>query len=64
MTALQADDRSVLRRLLGEKELHGAITEVARVLRVEGDRIGAAKFVAEFLVDDRDFQADLLEVSG
>ena len=43
------------------KELHRAISQVARVFRIERDWIGAAKFVTEFLVDNGDFQTQRLE---
>src|SRR5256885_570909 len=51
-TLAGADERAVaVLRPLGEQVLHGTIAEVARVLDVKWDRLGAAQLVAEVLVD-------------
>ena len=39
----------------------GAVAEVARVLHVEGDRVGAAQLVADVLGDDRGLDVELGE---
>ena len=44
-----------------EQVLGRAVAEVARVLHVEGDRVGAAQLVADVLGHDRGLDAELLE---
>ena len=56
VAALHRDHRRVAAR---EQELGRAVAEVARVLHVERDRVGAAQLVADVLGDDRRLDAQL-----
>src|SRR6185295_17424821 len=44
-----------------EQETHGTVRQIAAVLRIERDRIGAAQLIADVLVRDRHAQAALAE---
>ena len=57
----EADDGAVFFGFGREQELDGGITEVARVFGVERDRVGAAEFVAEVLVNEGHFDAEFFE---
>ena len=58
VAALHRDHRAVA---AGEQVLRGAVAEVARVLHVERDRIGAAQLVADVLRGDRRLDLELLQ---
>ena len=58
VAALHRDHHAVAAR---EQVLRRAVAEVARVLHVERDRVGAAQLVADVLGDDRGLDAELLQ---
>src|SRR5262249_54573915 len=59
--ANEANDRAMTACLLAAQKLHRAVAEVARVLRVEWNRVRGAQPVAKILVDERDLEIQFLE---
>src|SRR5205823_13400348 len=55
------DHRAELPRLWRADKLDGSIAEIARVLNVEWDRIGAAQLVPDLFVDHGGIQAEIGE---
>src|SRR5207302_1440201 len=58
------DDGAILARFLRAQKLDRPITQVARVLGVEGNRIGAAQLITEVLVDESRLEAQGLQAKA
>src|SRR5436190_308297 len=61
---LKADDGAEFSRLVRQQEFHRAVTEIARVFRVERNRIRTAQLIPEVFVNERHLEAELFEARG
>ena len=57
----KADDGAVFVSVGRKQEFHRRIAEVACVFGVEGNRVGAAQFIAEVFVNESHFDAEFFE---